>query len=156
MLALFEPHGVAVVKLGTGCLGHCVVCGVAQEEVAEPEAIVARYHRCVGQDQALADEAREVRGDRGVLGGERVDGASVEDLPLARRRAQYRAPWVELVEPRGEERLQRGWDDDVALAPPGDHEHLGDEQRVAAGGGTDLLAERGRELVRRRSSTSCR
>ena len=61
-----------------------------------------------------------------------LDGAALEHVALV---------GLELVEPCREQRLQGGRDDDVAVGPDGHREHLPDEERVAAGGVGDPLAQ---------------
>ena len=53
---LFEPVGEALVQLGAGRLRQRVVGGVADQQVAEAERVVARELRRVGPDELLADE----------------------------------------------------------------------------------------------------
>ena len=61
-----------------------------------------------------------------------LDRAALEDASLGR---------LELVEPRGEQRVQRRRDDDLALRLAGHRDHLLDEERVAACGARDPLAQ---------------
>ena len=127
-------------QLGARRLGQRVVGGVSEQQVAEAEGVLSGKLRRVGADQVLPDERGEARRHRAAL-RERLHGAAVEDLALDRAPLQHGALSVlELVEPRGEERLQGRWDGDLALAFDGHRHHLGDEQRVSAGGVGDLRA----------------
>ncbi len=79
-----------------------------------------------------------------LLGRQRLDGAAVEHAPLDGAALEHASLGsVELVEPRGEQRLDRRRDDDVAAAatPARQRDHLLDEERIALGGLADALAE---------------
>ena len=82
------------------------------------------------------------RGVTWVSSGERLDGAAVEDLALDRAALEH-APLgrLELVEARREQRLQGGRDDHLAVRLAGHRHHLLDEERVAARGAGDPLAQ---------------
>ena len=54
--ALLQPVGEALVEVGTDCLRQRVVSGVADQQVAEAEGVVAWELRAVGADELLADE----------------------------------------------------------------------------------------------------
>ena len=137
---LVEPGGQALVQLGSRRLGQGVVGGVSEQQVAEAEGVLSGELGRVGTDQALADERGEARRHRAAV-RERLHCAAVEDLTLDRTPLQHGALTVlELIEPRGQERLQGRWDGDLALAFHGHHHHLGDEQRVSAGSVGDLRA----------------
>ena len=100
-------------------LSERVVGRVADQEVAEAEGVVSPGICAVsGRMRSLrTSEAR--RGVTCDSSGERLDGAAVEDLALDRTSLEHGALGaLELVEPRGEERLQRRRDDDLALASP--------------------------------------
>ena len=60
---------------------------------------------------------------------------------IAPRSSTLRSARLELVEARREQRLQRGRDHDVAVRLAGHRQHLLDEERVAAGGAGDPLAQ---------------
>ena len=74
--------------------------------MAEAEAVLAGELRSIRPDQLLPDECGESRRHLGLLGRERLDGASVEDLALDRTALEH-APLgrLELVEARREQRL---------------------------------------------------
>ena len=139
---LLQPGGEALVEVGAGRLGQRLVGGVADQQVAEAEAVLARELRPVRPDQLLADERGQARGDLGLLGRECLHGAAVEDLALDRAALEH-APLarLELVEPGREQRLQRRRDDDLALRLSGHRDHLLDEERVAARGASDPRAQ---------------
>ncbi len=56
----FEPLGEALVEVGADRLGKGVVGGVAEEEVAESEPVLAEELRSIGPDQLLANERMRV------------------------------------------------------------------------------------------------
>jgi hypothetical protein len=60
------------------------------------------------------------------------DGSPLEHAPLGR---------LELIQARGEQRLQRRWDDHLTLRLAGHGQHLFDEERVAARGASDFPAQ---------------
>jgi hypothetical protein len=133
-----EPGGVALVQLGPARLGDGVVGGIADQEVAEAETVFAGDLSLVGADQLAPGQSREVVGDLGVFGGEGFDGFVVEDLALDRG-ALEDAPLrrLELVETGSEQRSQCRGDVDLGVLR-GHGEHLGHEERVAAGGLRDV------------------
>ena len=144
---LVEPVGEAGVEVGADRLGERVVGGVADQQVAEAVAVVAGELRAVGADQLAAHEPGEPGRHLRLLGRERLHGAAVEDLALDRAALEHPAlGLVELVEPRREQRLQRGRHLDLRVAG-GHREHLGDEQRVAARRPRDPLPQLVRDLV---------
>ena len=105
---LVEPVGEAGVQVGADRLGEGVVGGVADQQVAEAVAVVARELGAVGPDELVAHERGEPGRDLRLLGGERLDGAAVEDLTLDRAALEHPAlRLVELVEPGRQQRLQR-------------------------------------------------
>ena len=110
--------------------------------MAEAEAVLAGELRLVGSDQLLTHERGQARSHLGLLGCERLDGAAVEDLTLDRAPLEH-APLgrLELVEARREQGLQGGWDDHLAVALAGHRQHLLDEERDAARGASDPLAQ---------------
>jgi hypothetical protein len=81
--ALFQPTGDALVQIGPGRLRQRVVGGIANQEVAEAEAVLDREQGLVRTDQLLADERGEMRRHLAVL-GERLHGAAVKELALNR------------------------------------------------------------------------
>ena len=137
-----EPAGKLLVKGGANSLGEGVVRGVADEQVAEPEAVLARELSLVGLDQALADERGEVRPHLGVVTPEGLHGATMEDLAFDRCVLEHASlGGLELVEACGEECLQRRRDGDCTVAIARDREHLAHEKRVAAGCPGDSCAQ---------------
>ena len=139
---LLQPGCEALVEVGAGRLRQRVVGGVADQQVAEAEAVLAGELRPVRPDQLLADERGQARRHLGLVGCERLDGAAVEDLALDRAALEH-APLgrLELIEARREQRLQRGRDDHLAVRLAGHRQHLLDEERVAARGASDPLAQ---------------
>ena len=105
---LFEPPREALVQLGPGRLRQRLVGSVADKQVAEAEAVLARKQRPVGPDQLSAHQRRQPRADRRVRRAERLHRATMEDLPLDRAAFEY-APLgaLELIEPRRQQRPQR-------------------------------------------------
>jgi hypothetical protein len=59
-----EPVGKTLVQLGASRFRQRLVRGIANEEVPEAEALVAREGRPGRADELLADEGREMRLDR--------------------------------------------------------------------------------------------
>ena len=113
---LLQPGGEALVEVGAGRLRQRLVGGVADQQVAEAEAVLARELRPVRPDQLLAHERGQARRHLGLLGCERLHGAAVEDLALDRAALEHASLGrLELVEPGSEQRLQRRRDDDLAL-----------------------------------------
>ena len=149
---LLEPGREARVQLGADRLRECVVGGVADQDVAEAEAVLACELGPVGPDQLLADECRQTWSDLGLIRRERLDGAAVEDLALDRASLEH-APLrrLELVEARGEQRLQGGRYGDVAVGLAAHRQHLADEERVAARRAGDPRAQRPGERLRDQS-----
>ena len=146
-VVVFEPVGEALVQLGPGCLGERVVGGVADQDVAEAERVLAGERGPVGPDQLLAHQRGQPRGHLLLGRGEGLDGAAVEELALDRAALEH-APVgsLELVEPGGKKRPQRRWHDDLVAGAGRHRDHLGHEQRVAAGGACDPLAQLGRKI----------
>ena len=114
--------------------------------MAEAEGVLAGKLRPVGADQLLADERGEPRRD--LRSSERAPGRrrGGRSRPRPRRARAPALARLELVEAGGEQSPQRRRDVDLALRLAGHGEHLGDEERVAAG----------RAAIRSRSSAgSC-
>ena len=115
-----------------------VVGGVADQEVAEAEAVLAGELWPVGADQFAPHERCEARRHLRLLRGQRLYGAAVEDLAFDRAALEHPSLGrVELVEPRRQQRLQRRRHLDLASHLLGHREHLTNEERVAGGGGRD-------------------
>ena len=139
---VLQPGCEALVEVGAGGLRQCVVGGVADQQVAETEGILAEELGPVRADQRLADERGQARRHLRLLGCERLHGAAVEDLSLDRAPLEHASLGrLELIQARAEQRLQRGRDDHVALRLAGHRQHLLDEERVSARGASDLLAQ---------------
>jgi hypothetical protein len=133
-------------------LGKGLVGCIADQEVAEPEGILARELRLVRADELLANERHEASRQLGPVGSERLDGSAVED-PALDCTALEHVPLghVELVEPGCEQCLDR-WRHRELRASRIAHErhHLLDEERVALGRIRDLrpqLVVRGAKRV---------
>ena len=140
--ALCQPAGEALVQLRPRRLGESVVGGIADQEVAEAEAVLTRELRGVGADQLAAHERGQPRRHLRLLRAERLDGAAVEDLALDRAALEHPPlAGVELVEAGGEQRLQGRRHLDLVARLTRHRQHLADEQRVAAGRSGDLRAQ---------------
>src|SRR5205814_2120214 len=109
-LSPFEPARESFVQLRARSLGNLRIRRVADQRVAEAEAVVAEERRCLRAHELLADEREQGRSDRAALAvrgelGDRTapelladDGGALEHRSLER---------LEPVEARGEERLDR-------------------------------------------------
>ena len=139
---LLQPGREALVEACPGGFRERVVGRVADEDVAEAEAVLAREQRRVRRDQLLANERGETRRHLRLLGCERLDGTAVEDLTLDRAPLEH-APLGrrELVDTRREQRLQRGRHDHLAVRFASHRQHLLDEERVAARGASDRVTQ---------------
>ena len=141
---LLEPDGEALVQLGAGRLGQRVVGGVADQQVAEAEGVLAREAAPCRAGRAPCARARSARATTCSS-----SGASAWTAPrwntrpsTSRRSSTLRSADVELVEPGGEQRLDRRRDDDVLARRLADHRHhLLDEQRIALRRLADPLAQ---------------
>src|SRR5439155_18003940 len=99
---LLEPVRVVLVEHRPAALRESIVRGVTEEDVAEPEPVLAGEGGTVGANEVLADEAEQRVVDR--LTRERGDGACVELRALDGRALEHVAlDRIEAVEPRGEE-----------------------------------------------------
>ena len=146
---LLEPRRVSLMEVRTSRFGERLVRSVAEEEVAEAEAVVAGDERLVRSNDLLADECGQARSDLGVVGCDRLDGAAVEDLALDCAPLEHAALGrLELVEACSEEGTERRRDGHRAVRLGGDGEHLADEERVAACGACDPLAQLTRDPLR--------
>ena len=129
---LVQPVGEALVEVGADRLRQRLVGGVADQQVAEAEAVLAGELRSLGADQLAADE----RGERAVTCAS--PGASACTAPGGRSRPRPR---------RVRGRCRSGsssWSSRAASSAlsvggtstspsaRGHREHLRDEQRVAA------------------------
>ena len=139
---LFQPDCEALVEFGAGRLRQRLVGCVADQEVAEAEPVLARELRPVLPDQLLANERGQAWGHLGLFGCECLHGAAVEDLALDRASFEHVALCrLELIQACSQQRLQRRRDDHIALHRAGHHQHLLDEERIAAGRMCDLCAQ---------------
>ena len=152
---LLEPGREALVEACPGGFRQRVVGRVADEDVAEAEAVLAREQRRVRRDQLLANEPGETRGHLQLLGCERLDSTPVEDLTLDRAPLEH-APLGrrELVDARCEERVQGRRNDHLAVRLASHRQHLLDEERVAARRARDRVAQLARIPSGMSSSTS--
>ncbi len=130
-----EPFGEPLVQLRADGLRQRVVGRVANQHVAEAERVVTGEHGLVGTDELLPHERGQPRDHDRLLGNERLDGASVEHAAFDRPALEHGALGrLELVEPRGEQRLDRRRHRDVPVARLlHERDHLLDEQRVPLG-----------------------
>ncbi len=146
---LLQPARETRVQLCTGRLRQRLVGGVAQQQVTEAEAVVAREQRSLRPDQLLADERRQARRHLRLHGSERLHRAPVEDLSLDRA-ALEDAPLgcVELIEARCEQRPKGGRDHDLFNRLVDHRQHLADEERIPARGTSDALPELAGKLGR--------
>ena len=79
---VLEPVGEAAVQVCANGLRESVVGGVADEQVAEAEAVLAGKLGTFGADQLVPDECREPWQHLRLVRRERLHGAAVEDLAL--------------------------------------------------------------------------
>ena len=129
-------------QVGAGRLRHAGVGSVADEEVAEAEAVLAHELRLVRADQPFADERGQPGRYLALLGRECLHPTAVEDLALDR--PSLDDPPLGRIEPVQagcEQRLQRGRDAHLAARLARHRRHLLEEERVAAGGPNDLRAQ---------------
>ena len=140
----FQPVGEALVQLGPKLLGHRPVDGVADEDVHEPEAVLAGEVRRLRTHEVPPDRTEQMSARlrpfvRWKQGG---DGAAVKHRPLDRRPLQQvslgrREP----VEAGGEQRLDRRRQDELLGRTAVSRlvgEQLLEEERVPGGGLRDL------------------
>src|SRR5262249_19792965 len=80
--ALLEPVRETPMMLGPGRLGLSFVGDVADEEMPEAKAVLARDLRAVRTNQLPADQTSQPCGRLALLGGERLHRAAVEDFTL--------------------------------------------------------------------------
>ena len=160
-----EPLGIALVQVRPLFLRHGLVGRVADQQVPEPERVLARELRTVGPDQLLAREREQARSHLRAqpLGHERRHRAGVEHLALHRAAFHHRALLgIEAVQARGEQQLDGRRHREVGQilgraphlpvesqqAVVDQHaDHLLDEQRVTVGRREDALASRRRQVV---------
>src|SRR5437763_4377633 len=80
--AFLQPGCEALVQLGADGLRQRLVSRVANQEVADAEAVVARELRFVRPNQLLTDERGQAWGHLGLFGCECLYGAAVEAVVL--------------------------------------------------------------------------
>ena len=145
--ALLQPAGVALVQLGPHALGQGLVGGVADQQVAEAEAVLALELGPVGTDELAPDERRESRRHLWLRRCEHLNRPAMEELALDRTSSEdVSLRLVQLVESSCQQRLQGGRYLHVRPVAR-DLQHLGDEERVAAGGVCDPVPQRRVHLV---------
>ncbi len=141
---LLQPGRETVVQRRAHGLGQRLVGRVADQQVAEAVRLVVDHHGALGPDEVLAHEHHQAAVGLRILRRERHDRAAVEDLALHRAALEHASlARLELVEARSQQRLDRRRHRDVPHPLLGEHRnHLLDEERVAAGGLEDPLAQR--------------
>jgi hypothetical protein len=150
---LLQPNREPLVQVRADRLRQRVVGGVADQQMPKAKGVLVRKLRRIRPDQVPADERGEARRHLRSVRCQRADGAAMEDLSFDRPALEH-GPLrrLELVEAGREQRLQRGRDDDLRLRVSSHVQDLRDEERVAAGGSCDPLAQigpdvRGEQLV---------
>ena len=100
----------------------------------EPERIIARQLGRIRTQELLAHERHQTGGNRLLFGRECLHRADVEELALDRAARQHcTLRRIELIESRGEQRLDRRRHDDLAVTALTQHrDHFLDEERVSA------------------------
>jgi hypothetical protein len=137
------------VELCTHRFRLSVVDGIADQEMPEPKAVLARNLRRARLDEALADERGQPRPHLDVARRERLDRPAVEELALDRGTLEHGPlDGLELIQPCRQQSLQRRRHANLALRLAGHRQHLQDEQRVATRRALDALAEPTRDLRR--------
>ena len=133
--ALLDPDGEALVQLRSGRFRQRVVGCVANQQVAEAKGILARELRPVRAQQLLSHEGRERSDELGLVRGERLHGAAVEHSPFDRATLEHDSlGGVELVEPSGEQCLDRRRHDDISARRfAHERDHFLDEERIPFG-----------------------
>jgi hypothetical protein len=138
---VLEPTREPFVQLGPPRFRQRVVRRVAHQQVTKAKAVLAWDLSPVRCDQLLADEARQLRRHLRLVGDEGLHRAAVKDLPFDGAALEHGSLGaLEAVEPRGQQGLERGRDDRLAVARH--RKHLADEEWVAAGRAGDPLAQR--------------
>src|SRR5439155_24474264 len=103
-----EPPSEALVQFRAQLLWHRVIRRIANQDVPEPETVVAREQGAAGANEFLADEGHQVATDAAArrLRQELGERAAVEHAPLDRRTFDHRSflP-LEPIDPRTEQRL---------------------------------------------------
>ena len=150
---VLQPTCESLVHLGSGPLGHRLVRGIADQDVAEAEAIVAGEGRSVGADQLLPHEGHQMASDArpGVLWQQRGHRATMEHAALDGGHFDQRSLLrLEAVDARREQRLDRRRDRELAVSDFGLHgDQLLDEERIPLGRLDDALPHLLREVAQR-------
>ncbi|HEY8438465.1 MAG TPA: hypothetical protein VIK65_07605, partial [Candidatus Limnocylindrales bacterium] len=118
-----EPGGEALVEVGAESFGRGLVGGVADQQVPEPEGVVAGQQRAVGPDQITPDEThqRSAHVVDAIAVEHRRQRAEVELLPGDGRSLDHRAfVAAQPVQTRGQQRLDRRGDRNAAQVAGGD------------------------------------
>ena len=111
-----QPAGEPLVHLGASLLGGAGVGGVADQDVAEPERVLADEPGPVGADQFPADQSLEVASDAGLLGlgRELGHGAPPEHLSHHRGSLDHRSLLSrQSLQPRGQQSVDRRRDGEL-------------------------------------------
>ena len=140
---LLEPGGEALVQVGARRLRQRLVGGVADQEVAEAEAVLAGELRPVGPDQLLADERGQARrhlAPRRARAPAPRRGGRPRPRPRPARARSARPGRAGRGGPRAAPAASAGRRPRPS-AVAGHRDHLLDEERVAAGGAGDLRAQ---------------
>ena len=132
----------ALVQLGAGRLRQGLVGGVADQEVAEAERVLARKLWPVGTDELAADERRQPRRDlpfppARAPGRRRRWKSSPSTAP---RSSTFRSGSSSWSSRAAEQRAQRRRTPRPRHRSGCHRDHLRQEERVAAGGADDPLA----------------
>jgi len=134
---LLEALRITLVQLGAQLLRHRVVGGVADEDVVEAKAVVARKEGVVGAHELLAHQPHKVSSYPTTTGWRKQlrDRAWVEQTSLDRGTHEHGALVAcEPVDARGEQGLDRGRDGHIGIRIFGVHcKDLLDEEWVALG-----------------------
>ena len=131
--ALGDPGGEALVQVGPGRLRERLIGGVADQEMAEAKGVFAGKLRPVRAKQLPPDERRREAPAAGHRRRERLDGTAVKDAPLDGAALEHvPLDGVELIESRGEQRLDRRRHGDRRIRRLAhERDHLLDEERIS-------------------------
>jgi hypothetical protein len=141
--ALLQPPGEALVEICPNAFWQRVIRRVADQQVPESVGLLACELWRVRADELLPHECDQTR-HRRLAVCKSLDRAVMEEVPLDRAALEHRAlARVELVETRGQERLDRRRDADLCLAARGAYErvHLLEEERIPLGDRDDALTQ---------------
>ncbi len=115
-----QPGGESLVQLRASLLCQRLVGGVADEQMAEPVRLVPGERRLVRPHQLHPHQARQPVGDvrSHRLGSKLGHRPAVEGLALHGRPLDHGPLFgAQPVQPRGEQRLDRRWDGELARVP---------------------------------------